>query len=289
MKINQTKLDTQPPADLLLYRWASRRVGGCFRLTAATGSGRAMADNPTRCDPDPHARAGGAPPSSGRHTVSQSPAGDDLRGVTERAIEQIQGLLASSEVRAGGRLPPQRRLASMLGISRPTLRLALKALSVMGAVEAAPRRGTFIVAGPRRGSPRATTLNRRADIAELIEARQVIVGGLAALAAERAAPRDLEVMRREIEAMRLAGGDPAAFVRSYASFHEVIAALTENRILSEILGAVTDLLGESPAHTAGRSAAGDRPATVGWCESLYEAIRRGDSQRAGSIMTSAPL
>jgi DNA-binding FadR family transcriptional regulator len=89
--------------------------------------------------------------------------------------------------------------------------------------------------------------------------------------------------------MRRAGGDPAAFVGSYASFHEAIAALTENHILSEILRAVTDLLGESPAHTAGRSAVGDRSATVGWCEALYEAIRRGDSQRVGSIMTSAPL
>ena len=143
VKINQTKLDTQPPADLLPYRWAGRRAGGCLGLTAATGSGRTMADKPTRCDPDPPARAGCAPQSNGRHALSQSPAGDDLRGVTERAIEQIQELLASSEVRAGGRLPPQRRLASMLGISRPTLRLALKALSVMGAVEAAPRRGTL--------------------------------------------------------------------------------------------------------------------------------------------------
>ena len=52
----------------------------------------------------------------------------DRSGITELVVQRIKELLASGELKAGSRLPPERDLADMLHISRPSLRTALKAV-----------------------------------------------------------------------------------------------------------------------------------------------------------------
>src|SRR5436189_4590698 len=68
----------------------------------------------------------------------------DRSGITELVVQRIKELLQQGELKAGSRLPPERELAEMLGISRPSLRTALKALSVMGIIRAKPGAGTYI-------------------------------------------------------------------------------------------------------------------------------------------------
>ncbi|MFN6204713.1 MAG: FadR/GntR family transcriptional regulator, partial [Acidobacteriota bacterium] len=68
----------------------------------------------------------------------------DRTGITEHVVQQIKELLISGELEAGSRLPPERVLADRLKISRPSLRTALKALSVMGIIRARPGSGTYI-------------------------------------------------------------------------------------------------------------------------------------------------
>src|SRR5215467_259326 len=64
--------------------------------------------------------------------------------ITVEVIERIKQLLASGELQPGAKLLPERELAKMLNISRPSLRQALKVLTAIGVIESKVGDGTFI-------------------------------------------------------------------------------------------------------------------------------------------------
>src|SRR5262249_59129103 len=99
----------------------------------------------------------------------------DRAGITELVVQRIKELLEGGELKAGSRLPPERELAEMLNISRPSLRTALKALSVMGIIRAKPGAGTYIAESIPEifNEPmHFMTLIHNTGIAELFEARR---------------------------------------------------------------------------------------------------------------------
>src|SRR5947207_3453360 len=67
---------------------------------------------------------------------------------TEHVISHVRDLIARGHLRTGDRLPPERQLVTKLGVSRPTVRSALRALAAMGVVEARHGSGTYIPGGP---------------------------------------------------------------------------------------------------------------------------------------------
>ena len=73
----------------------------------------------------------------------------DRAGIAELVVQRIKELLEQGELKAGSRLPPERDLAEMLNISRPSLRTALKALSVMGIIRARARALTSPIRCPK--------------------------------------------------------------------------------------------------------------------------------------------
>src|SRR5689334_2095384 len=149
----------------------------------------------------------------------------DRAGITELVVQRIKELLEQGDLKAGSRLPPERELADMLSISRPSLRTALKALSVMGIIRAKPGAGTYIAESlpevftePMRFM---TLINNTSD-EELFEARLIIEAGLGELAAERATSSDMRALSVEIEAMRHTLDDPEQFLRHDVRFHQAI-------------------------------------------------------------------
>src|SRR2546430_17246386 len=76
----------------------------------------------------------------------------ERRGQTsEEVVTQLRSMIHRGELRAGDRLPPERDLAKLLGVSRPTLRDGIRSLAAVGVLQ--PRRGagTFVVKA--EGSP----------------------------------------------------------------------------------------------------------------------------------------
>src|SRR5215208_6351498 len=63
---------------------------------------------------------------------------------TEHMIAHVRELIGRGHLRTGDRLPPERLLVTQLGVSRPTVRAALRALAAMGVVEARHGSGTYI-------------------------------------------------------------------------------------------------------------------------------------------------
>jgi DNA-binding FadR family transcriptional regulator len=117
-----------------------------------------------------------------------------------RIAEQIARLIKRGEYKPGDRLPPERDLAAMLKVSRPSVREALIALEVEGYVDVRVGSGVYVA---RTGSTRtkAARLNSDSGPFELITARRLLESECAALAAKNATPAQVKRMRAAVTAM----------------------------------------------------------------------------------------
>jgi GntR family transcriptional repressor for pyruvate dehydrogenase complex len=86
--------------------------------------------------------------SSMRTGPAEQPTGKAPEGSTEQVIAHVRNLIVTGALKPGDRLPAERELAVEIGVSRPTVRAGLRALSAMGVVQARHGSGTYIPSGP---------------------------------------------------------------------------------------------------------------------------------------------
>ncbi|MFN0088456.1 MAG: FadR/GntR family transcriptional regulator [Blastocatellia bacterium] len=210
----------------------------------------------------------------------------DRAGITELVVQRIKDLLERGELKAGSRLPPERELADMLNISRPSLRTALKALSVMGIIRAKPGAGTYIaeeIPEVFTEPMHFMTLIHNTSVEELFEARRIIESGLAELAAERATDADITALESELEGMRETQGDPENFLKHDVRFHKVMARAANNRLMSGVMDTIAQLLyamrRESIAH------ASDFDIAIDWHQKILTAMQKRDPRRTKDALS----
>jgi GntR family transcriptional repressor for pyruvate dehydrogenase complex len=160
-------------------------------------------------------------------------------GVTHDAIETIRELIASGEWGPGTRLPREADLAAQLGLSRNSLREAVRALSLARVLEVRQGDGTY-VSSLDAGALLEPTLSavhllRGRDVLELFEVRRILEPEEAALAALRADDEVKTALRRELDAMFEAGDRVEDLVEADAAFHDVIAQAPGNAVLRTLL------------------------------------------------------
>ncbi len=218
--------------------------------------------------------------------LSASMAPIDRAGITELVVQRIKDLLSRGELKAGSRLPPERELAEMLSISRPSLRTALKALSVMGIIRAKPGAGTYIADSLPEVFTEPMhfmTLINQTSVEELFEARRIIEAGLAELAAERATAEDLVLLAQEIEGMREAINDPENFLKHDVRFHQVMARAANNKLMSGVMDTIAQLLFHIRRQTINH--ASDLEDAIEWHQKIVEALRKRDVKRAKDMLS----
>jgi len=211
----------------------------------------------------------------------------DRAGITELVVQRIKDLLAHGELKAGSRLPPERELAEMLNISRPSLRTALKALSVMGIIRAKPGAGTFIAESLPEVFTEPMhfmTLINNTSVEELFEARRIIESGLAELAAERAVADDIQALVKEIEGMKATIDDPEEFLRHDIYFHQIMAHAADNKLMAGVMDTIAQLLFHIRRQTV--TQASDLDEAIEWHQKIVEAIRKHDPKRAKEMLSS---
>ncbi|MBO0799465.1 MAG: FadR family transcriptional regulator, partial [Blastocatellia bacterium] len=219
--------------------------------------------------------------------LSAAMAPIDRVGITELVVERIKELLARGELKAGSRLPPERELADMLNISRPSLRTALKALSVMGIIHAKPGAGTYIadsLPAIFTEPMRFMTLINNTSIEELFEARRIIEAGLAELAAERASADDVQSLNYELDGMRATTADPENFLMHDVRFHQAIAHTANNKVMSLVMDTVAEMLFHIRRQTIAR--ASDMDEALEWHQKIIDAIRKHDPKRAKDAVSN---
>lgn len=176
--------------------------------------------------------------------------GDGLSGTRkaskayERIIKHIRGEISSRKLRPGDKLPPETDLARSLGVSRPTVREALKVLESQNVLRSStgPTGGTFVEAIDGAGVAEYLTdsISLLLDVDELTleelwDAREVTDVPAAELAAARRTEQDMFVIEKTVEMDELKEG---VAIVSDISFHRAVAEASKNRMLSLFAGSI---------------------------------------------------
>ncbi|MDQ0509366.1 FadR/GntR family transcriptional regulator [Ancylobacter amanitiformis] len=145
-------------------------------------------------------------------------------------VTQLRAYLAQSDLAEDGRLPPERELASALGVSRAELRKALDVLEAEGQLWRHVGKGTFMGSRPLDTFADIAALARRSNPAEVMRARIAMEPEITRAAAFTATPADISEMR-----LCLARSRQAETWRQYEGWdtrlHRTIAEATQNSLL----------------------------------------------------------
>jgi DNA-binding FadR family transcriptional regulator len=158
--------------------------------------------------------------------------------VTQRAIDRIKAMIAQGLLEPGQKLPTERDLAAQLGISRSSMREAVRALTVLGVLEV--RHGSGIYVTRLEAGDLLETFGVVADLSrgprlvELLEVRRVLESTATALAAARIAPEALAGVERHLAAMD-ATDDLEEILAHDLAFHREIVAAAGNTAMAAIL------------------------------------------------------
>ena len=167
----------------------------------------------------------------------------------ENVISQIQEAILEEKVKPGDKLPGERKLREMFGVSRGTLREALRSLEEKGLVtiRTGTKGGTFVSAVNTKQMDDGLSFllrYRRISLRELAEFREALEGEVAARAAEKATRDDLKELWSILDSIKnhLAAPEPEwdEVIFKDIEFHLALARIAENRIFESVLKIVYD-------------------------------------------------
>ena len=170
--------------------------------------------------------------------------------VFEQVAEQIEKRILDGELRSGDRLPTERHLAEQFHVSRTAVREAMKILAQKGLVDMRPGRGTIVIDGANAAMQDSIDLVMKLRLGEvggsnnLVEVREILEVEIAALAAARAAEKEIAAMREAVKIMDESLDDADAFIAADNRFHEALAQATQNTLIFILVNSIVNLLSE---------------------------------------------
>jgi GntR family transcriptional repressor for pyruvate dehydrogenase complex len=158
--------------------------------------------------------------------------------VTDEAILRIKEMLLAGELGPGDRLPPEKELSERLGLSRNSLREAVKALELIRVLDVRRGDGTYVTSLEPRLVLEAigfvVDLHQDSTVLEILQVRRILEPAAGALATRRAGDEDIATLRGLVSAAeRLTSVEE--LVAHDREFHGYIAELSGNGYLSSIL------------------------------------------------------
>jgi DNA-binding FadR family transcriptional regulator len=205
-------------------------------------------------------------------------------------VDQIRTAIVTGRVKQGERLPPERELAAQFGVSRVTVRDALRALEATGLVEIrVGARGGAFVSAPT-GSLVGQTMSDMMLMAaispdDVVEARLLVELGTVTLACSRATEEDVAALRALDERAR-AALEAGTYTRELSwEFHALLAQATHNEAVEGLAQSFRHSLSMHPVRV--REPRGSSfAATVAEHRRILRAMERHDHQRARREMAN---
>ena len=154
--------------------------------------------------------------------------------IAEQVARQLLALVQSGNLKPGEQLPPERELAATLEVSRPSLREALRALSLLGVLRIRQGGGVYVSSL----DPEAllaplhffVSLDAR-NLEDLFEARLVIESEITRIAATKISPENLAMLKDCVDFEITNIGDVDRFIESDVKFHQVLFETVDNAFL----------------------------------------------------------
>lgn len=207
--------------------------------------------------------------------------------LSEKIIGEIKSLIDDGQITHGSRLPSEREFAQMLRVSRPSLREAIKALSVLGIIVNKHGEGNFLSDDHDNWPSEPLSIFfslKKGALIDLYEARKGLEMQAVSLAAERRTPDDITKMRSALNKMRQSISDADDFYRYDMHFHLAINAATKNEVIIDLLGKIhklsvktRDLLWKT-----GDKYEADAKHDLAKHEKLFEYIVAGEAENAAA-------
>ena len=210
---------------------------------------------------------------------------DSKAGVAHSVVNRILDLVRTGMLRAGDRLPSERELIEILGISRPSLREALRALSMLGVIDSRHGGGAYVTDLEARTllAPLDFFLSLSAsNLADTFESRRIVEIEIVRKAARNATPEDLDDLNGMIAAHETVLDDPVGFRILDSRFHARLSAASGNVVLERIAYGLYNM-GLDIRRRATQNLALIRQST-GDHKRIVEALNARDAERAGREM-----
>ncbi|MGI5351268.1 FadR/GntR family transcriptional regulator [Streptomyces sp. CA-250714] len=158
--------------------------------------------------------------------------------VTDEAIEKIKSMIVSGALAPGDRLPRESELATELGLSRNSLREAVRALSLIRVLDVRQGDGTYVTSLDPKPLLEAMSFvvdfHRDDTVLEFLAVRRILEPAATALAATRIAVAELDALESGLDAL---GPEPSVeeLVAADLEFHHRIVAACGNSVLCSLL------------------------------------------------------
>ena len=214
------------------------------------------------------------------------------RALAEHLADELVNDILSGTYPPHAPLPSETELAERTGVSRLTVREAIKALAAKSVVRVEQGRGTFVNPSDRWSVLDPVLLIARSSQGEdrlalprkLIEARRVVEVAVAELAAERRSALDLEHMETALAAMRAAAAahDTATFVAADIAFHQQVLDAAGNTFLASLFDPLSRILQLTRHQTSAHAPV--REHAIEHHQRILDAVRRGTPTTAGRMM-----
>jgi GntR family transcriptional repressor for pyruvate dehydrogenase complex len=157
--------------------------------------------------------------------------------IPEIIIAQLKSLIDSGEISPGDKLPTERELSEMLNVSRPSLREALRSLSLLGVLDNSPGKGTFLKASPNQWpiEPFIIFSLESGNLLNMLEARHELEIIVVSFAAKRRNKSDLKKMKETLDKMKSNINNLKEYMNSELLFHKAITKASKNPVIIEFM------------------------------------------------------
>lgn len=207
--------------------------------------------------------------------------------VTDEAIIKIKDMLLSGELNAGDRLPPEKDLSERLGLSRSSLREAVKALAIIRVLDVRRGDGTYVTSLEPQLLTEAMAfvvdLHQNKSVLELFEVRRILEPSAASMAATRITDYQLGALRRSIDSVD--EGTPVEdLVAHDLEFHSLITRAAGNSYLSSVLDGLSNSTSRARVWR-GITENNASSRTLTEHRAILEALSSGDAVLAHALVT----
>jgi len=163
-----------------------------------------------------------------------------------RIATQLMDLIELRKLSPGDKLPPERQLADLLAVSRPSLREALHILQAQGLVQIKHGQGTYVQEPIVAQELRASMMSKTHGLNELFDAREVLEVPASKWAAEKATKEDIRLLRTTLNQIdTVTASQPIDFDQLQlldAKFHLTIVGVAGNRFINQTLNVLQDVM-----------------------------------------------
>jgi GntR family transcriptional regulator, transcriptional repressor for pyruvate dehydrogenase complex len=214
-----------------------------------------------------------------------------MKRIYQSVIEQFVNLIKNGKLSYGDKLPSERVLADMFGVSRPSIREAFSAMEIIGLIDVRPGEGAFLTElniAPFINTIAPLLLNKNGMEYDLLEFRKMLELEAIDLAVDKTGTEEFEVLLKPLEMMKgsVEKMDPGLGAEADIAFHKELLLLSGNYVLLKAAECVSFILEDSVRFNREVILKDPKNAQILLEQhiEIYEALCRKDRLKAGFLM-----